>query len=747
MKKASIVINTYNRRAFLERTLNALQYQRYPHYEVICVNGPSTDGTETLLRQWEGRVKLASCPEANLSMSRNIGIKESCGDIVCFIDDDAVPEPGWLSALVAAYDDPAVGAAGGYIRDHTGVTYQARYQVCDRFADCFSFDSPSAAVIDGKSPQEWGTDYYTALTGTNCSFRRDLLVEIGGYDEAFAYFLDETDVLLRACEAGYTIRCIEGAEVHHKYAPSSLRTEEKIAKTLYYPIRSKVYYAFRHALPVVGLAATVERLDAYINHVSAAQSWLASTGKISQEHCTALQQDIARGQKDGAALAFSATAPYTKDASFFSAPSPFQPFPHARRERKTQKICFISQDFTPHPHGGIGVWVSTLARQMAARGHEVTVITRARDEHPTVDFEDGVWVHRIAQRHMPERPYAAPETLPQIIYDWSASAYAEVLQVALGRGIDGICAPIWDVEGIVAHCAGSIPVFLSLHTSYGLALPSKPLWNIEPGYLEKHVQPIIDAEKRLLREAPLVIANSRAIVNDMSACYNVELPMERVRLVPHGMPDKKDKDAEPTPANAQSPTVKVLFVGRFEERKGIDVLLSVIPELLAQHEELQLCLAGDHTISNFWQDFRSAHASADWLNRVHCPGFVSQQELVALYRECTIFVAPSRYESFGLIYLEAMRFGKPCIGTTAGGIPEVVIHEDNGLLIPPGNAEALSAALSSLLQNPDQREIMGKRSRELFLERFTDIKMAEEMEKVFESFFCDKQSERAMHLP
>ena len=738
MKRASIVINTYNRRDFLERTLHALQYLRYPCFEVVCVNGPSDDGTDALLRQWEGKIKLASCPETNLSMSRNIGIREASGEIICFIDDDAVPEPNWLSALVAAYDEAGVGAVGGYIRDHTGVAYQARYQVCDRFADCFSFDSPESAIIDGKSAQNWGKDYYTALTGTNCSFRRDILVDIGGYDETFAYFLDETDVLLRIFEAGHTIRCIEGAEVHHKYAPSSLRTEEKIAKTLYYPIRSKVYYALRHALPTLGLAATMERLEAYINHVSAAQTWLRQSGKISAQQCDALQRDIEQGRKDGVALAFSARAPYTRLPSFFAATSSFQPFPPLRAAQSRLKIAFISQDFTPNPNGGIGVWVSTLAGQMAAAGHEVTVITRARGTHSSVDMEKGVWVHRVVQRHMPERPYAAPPSLPQIIYDWSATAYAEAMQVALTRGIDAIIAPIWDVEGMVAHCAGTIPVCLSLHTSYGLALPSKPLWRTTPGYLKGHVQPIIEAEQRLLHESPLIIANSRAIVRDMEACYATELPAERVRLVPHGMPDSgSTAEATAAPEVQNGPdgdTLTVLFVGRFEERKGIDLLLDIIPQLTGAHPQIRFQLVGDHSLSPFWQDFQAAHATADWRERVLCPGFVSPEELLALYRACDIFVAPSRYESFGLIYLEAMRFGKPCIGTTAGGIPEVVSHEDNGLLVAPGDAAALHAALERLVLDRGLRRTMGKRSRELFLKHFTDEKMAQEMEDVLRDF-------------
>ena len=383
----------------------------------------------------------------------------------------------------------------------------------------------------------------------------------------------------------------------------------------------------------------------------------------------------------------------------------------------------ISQDYLPKPNGGIGVWIGVLARQLARQGHEVTVITRTEDE-PTIDFEENVWVHRIKQSHLPNRPYAAPENLPQIIYDWSASAYAELLQVAFMRGVDVVSAPIWDVEGIVAHCSGSFAVALSLHTSYGLSLPSKPLWRETPKYLNGHVLPVIEAEKFLLKEAPLILANSQAIIADIEQCYAMNLEKSRVALVPHGI-----ADIGPFPINEKRNTVIILFVGRFEERKGIDILLQVIPRLVISRQEVHFYLVGNNTISPWWNDFSKKYASEIWFSRLHVPGFVEQEELQSLYRNCDIFVAPSRYESFGLIYLEAMRWGKPCVGTRAGGIPEVITHNENGILVSPGSPEELYVALEKLTDDWSLRKSMGAKSRELFLQNFTCEKMGNMVEK------------------
>ena len=94
----TVVINTLNRAAHLRTALASLRHQRHRAFEVVVVNGPSTDDTEAVLALWPD-IKVARCTEANLSMSRNIGIAMAEGDVVAFLDDDATPEPDWLEHL------------------------------------------------------------------------------------------------------------------------------------------------------------------------------------------------------------------------------------------------------------------------------------------------------------------------------------------------------------------------------------------------------------------------------------------------------------------------------------------------------------------------------------------------------------------------------------------------------------------------------------------------------------------------
>src|SRR5258706_790415 len=175
----------------------------------------------------------------------------------------------------------------------------------------------------------------------------------------------------------------------------------------------------------------------------------------------------------------------------------------------------------------------------------------------------------------------------------------------------------------------------------------------------------------------------------------VDVPASRGALIPFGV-------VPPAPSvHAADGSPSVLFVGRLELRKGIDTFLATVPTLLERNPGLIVDVVGRDTGTatppSARQRFEATHGGAAWRARCRFHGAVDDQRLEGFYRDCTIFVAPSRYESFGLIYLEAMRWGKPVVGCRTGGVPEVVRDGETGLLVSPGDAMALEAALARLL--------------------------------------------------
>ncbi|MBC5785605.1 glycosyltransferase [Ramlibacter sp. USB13] len=715
----SIVINTYNRAHTLPRTLESLQSLRYPKFEVIVVNGPSTDGTEQVLERWRDRVKVGRCGQANLSMSRNIGIAMAAGDVVCFLDDDAMPEPDWLDQLATGYADPLVAAVGGYIRDHTGYSFQCKAVVCDRFGRGESFDTLAEGRLDtGARPFR-----FPSLTGTNSSFRRNALLAIGGFDEEFVYFLDETDVMVRLIDAGWRVEYVPNAEVHHKYASSHLRDANKVPRSIYFSVKSKAYFCIRHGAPARSLDEVLRHLEDYRRGLRRDYDWYLEHGRIDPEHHRRLHDEIDRGLRDGIDRGFADRPVFLAGEMCERLLRPFLPFARRPADAQRLRICFLSQEYPPAQCGGIGNWTHELAVGLAAAGHEISVVTKGA-EHPTVDYEEGVWVHRIVPHWQPQRTEPALPDLPQVIKDYAYTAYDEVMRIHVRRGLDVVSTPIWDLEGAACIADGSIPTVLSLHSTFKLVLPTKKEWLDNPEYKAAHVDKIIAGEAWALQKAHRILANSTAIVRDIEQAYGLQIPRNRYRVVPHGI------HRVPLPSAApRRDVVRLLFVGRFELRKGVDLLLDALPALMQSHPQLEATLAGDHAINYDGKQalkdrFLAAHGGAPWIGRVRFPGVVSQQDLHALYADCDIFAGPSRYESFGLVFLEAMRYGKACVGARIGGIQEVVDDGDTGLLFEAGNAADLQEKLSQLLASPALRERLGRRALEAFEERFTTEAMA-----------------------
>jgi glycosyltransferase involved in cell wall biosynthesis/GT2 family glycosyltransferase len=733
----SVVINTLDRAAHLRTALRALEQLRYPAFEVIVVNGPSRDDTEAVLDGYGDRIKRARCPEANLSMSRNIGIGLAAGDVVAFLDDDAIPEPDWLDELVRGYEDPGVGAVGGFLRDHTGVTFQCRVTVCDRFGDSEGFDTVEAAGVTNK-PGDWR---FLSPTGANSSFRRSALLAVGGFDETFAYFLDETDVNLRILDAGWTIAYQPAAEVHHKYAPSALRDHRKVPSTLYMPARSKAYFSFRWARPQKRFDEILGKLSAYVIDIRGHNRWFGEHEWVTKKKVAQLDEDLARGVRDGASLALGMEpAPLLSPARMNRQADRLVPFYRAPSSEPL-RLAFVSQQYPPGTVGGVGVWTAVMARGLAARGHEVTVVTASTSGQNTVDFEHGVWVHRIVPVWSPNRREPALPDLPQSLKDHLYAVHDEIERITSGRGLDLVSWPIWDLEGLAVQSAGHLPTVMSLHTTYGLALPSKPDWSSREDYMRDHVGKIIAAESGALNGSPFVLANSDQIVADLSDLHALDLNRPGVAHIPHGLPDAS---REIKRGRLDDGKIRLLFVGRLEARKGVDVLLAALPALLAKHAALEVVICGDDTAANSGgghrEAFQTRHRWDSWHERVTFAGLVTDEVLRQHYADCDLFVAPSRYESFGLIFLEAMMFAKPCIGTRIGGIAEVVEDEVTGLLVGPGDVESLSRAIDRLVEDAKLRHRLGKAGRARYVDHFTADLMVEAAEAYYGDIIGKAQS-------
>jgi len=154
----------------------------------------------------------------------------------------------------------------------------------------------------------------------------------------------------------------------------------------------------------------------------------------------------------------------------------------------------------------------------------------------------------------------------------------------------------------------------------------------------------------------------------------------------------------------------IFSVGRLvDEHKGFSMLISALQKLIKKGYNMDLAIVGEGPDREMLIKYSQKLGVED---KFHLLGGISDRDLACLYKECDIFVLPSRFEAFGLVLVEAMSFGKPIVATKVGGVPEVVEDGHSGLLVDP-NPDSIASGIETVLTNPNLRETFEKRSREI----------------------------------
>ncbi|MDQ2094267.1 glycosyltransferase family 2 protein [Rhodalgimonas zhirmunskyi] len=233
----SIVIVSRGRPESLGWCLTGIAGLFYANFEVVVVACP--DGAAVARARMGERIKLVEFDEANIAAARNLGIAQAAGEIVAFIDDDAVPEPTWLDHLVRAFEDRGVAAAGGFVRGRNGISFQWKAREVDSCGRATPLE-----VVDGVARP--GPGRVVKTEGTNMAVRRDILAALGGFDPGYRFYLDETDLNLRLAAAGHRTAIVPEAEVHHAYAASIRRRTDRAVTDLSDIGASTTYFLRRH---------------------------------------------------------------------------------------------------------------------------------------------------------------------------------------------------------------------------------------------------------------------------------------------------------------------------------------------------------------------------------------------------------------------------------------------------------------------------------------------------------------------
>lgn len=249
----------------------------------------------------------------------------------------------------------------------------------------------------------------------------------------------------------------------------------------------------------------------------------------------------------------------------------------------------------------------------------------------------------------------------------------------------------WRAWPVVALARlGRVPVLLALHSSE---------YRTFTGGLPR---PALAAVRWMFNSVGVV-----AVLGEGWADYaRTELRVRPDRLVvlPNAVPGPAHVRVR---GQSESDAPRMLFLGRVGHRKGIADLLEALAQPDSRALPWQLTVAGDGDVEEYERKARDLGLA----DRVRFTGWLGPDQVAAELNEADIFVLPSHAEGLPLAVLEAMAYGLAVVTTPVGAIPEVIEDGETGLLAPPGDPDALSAALRRVLSSPELRETLARRAR------------------------------------
>lgn len=370
--------------------------------------------------------------------------------------------------------------------------------------------------------------------------------------------------------------------------------------------------------------------------------------------------------------------------------------------------------------GGQNVHVASLAGALADRGHRVTVYTRkdARDLPQRKRLRAGVEVHHVPAgpaRHIPKDELLPhmPEFGHYLTWEWQE------------QPPDLVHSHFW-MSGLAALAATRELRLPLLHTYHALGTVKRR----HQGEADTSPPSRIPCEREVGLHAHRVIATCRDEVAELA---RMGIPPDRVDIVPCGV--NPEVFTPHGPAAERGPhRHRLVQLGRLVPRKGASVSIAALAAL----PDTELVVVGGQAGDRVGDDLevrrlRAIARGAGVADRVHFTGAVPSAEVPTVLRSADVVLCPADYEPFGIVPLEAMACGRPVVASAVGGQLDTVVDFVTGRLVPPGDPEALAAAVSTFLADPARRLSCGAAGRQRVLSRYSWASVAEATEAVYRS--------------
>lgn len=385
------------------------------------------------------------------------------------------------------------------------------------------------------------------------------------------------------------------------------------------------------------------------------------------------------------------------------------------------KIAIIAPEFVP-ALGGAGIYAKNLVKELSKDASlDIHVITPLRDEKADLTDFKNITIHNISK--------ADDTFFYNFVFQIAIAKKFKELHKKYNFDLVHSTGLVHMPDIFLDYNSINIPHLVTVHTTIETQFDYKThnfTMNFSPvELLSKLSYPYIKfMQVNYIRKTKNFICVSNYVKKFLP-------DNKKIRIIKNGIttecfinPDKKDflflkKIKKP----------KILFCGRLLYMKG---LATIIESANFLKNKAHFVVAGDGSIKK-WEKMAKSQ-------NITFLGKVDHKKIAGLYNECDIFILPSFIESFPLSILEAMSSGLPVIAGNVGGIPELIKHEENGILFSPGNAVELTNNILNLIKDKEKRKDLGKKARETALKHYDSSLMARRTISFYKEIVGDRNS-------
>ncbi|MHB0937158.1 MAG: glycosyltransferase [Armatimonadota bacterium] len=689
--RTSVIICTKDRQDDLRAALRSLAAQTLPPDDVLVVDAGSEPALDdALIRELRAAYRLRQLRTApGLTKQRNLGIRESTGDIIVFFDDDVVLEPEYLRQVVAVFAGDAegkIGAVGGRITNAVPagpVGWGERLRRLIRRVFLLSDLGDGRLKASGFPALPHGLAegrFIECLSGCGMAFRRAVFA-LTPFDETLSgySYMEDVDISRQVLKQGYAIYYQPAARLAHNASPRARETSADVSRML---VRNYDYLFHKH-----WNTGALRRLAFHWALCGLLVAAIASRDRSRVQGIRAGLRDLRRGE-------------------------PLRP--------AGLRLIYITEHL---PFGSGETFIIPEIGALLAAGHAMRILPlmhRGEPAHPDAARLRG-WAHRLPLRS-PRFLFGVLGALlrqPRVCWRILRRYHGGNLKAAL----KGLYA-----AGIVRrHGADHLHAHWADFTAT-MAQVISELTGV-PWSFTAHRYDIV-ANNRLADKLSSA-AFARFIARDglrLARQSVTEEDLAKARVIHLGV----HVPAEPA-GPGELPTI--LCPAGLLPVKGHRYLIDAMGLLRDRGMPAELLLAGE---GESREDIMAQTRALGLADRVTLLGTVPHDALLALYaeRRVMITVLPSvdlgggLHEGIPAALMEAMSYGVPVVGTTTGGIPEL-LGDGAGLLVPPANPQALADALARLLADAGLRRDLGARGRARIEEEFNVTRIAAQLAEAF----------------